>query len=57
MSGTPVQNNLIDLWSITDFALPGLFGSLHSFEKEFIMDTVGSKNRTSCFTPYVEAKS
>lgn len=38
MSGTPVQNNLIDLWSISDFVLPGLLGTLKSFEKEYVMD-------------------
>jgi SNF2 family DNA or RNA helicase len=33
MSGTPVENRLQDLWSITDFVLPSLLGSLPEFER------------------------
>lgn len=32
MTGTPVENRLQDLWSITDFVLPSLLGSLEDFE-------------------------
>ncbi len=32
MTGTPVENSLVDLWSLTDFAIPGLLGDLASFE-------------------------
>lgn len=31
LTGTPVENRLGDLWSIFDFALPGLLGSAKSF--------------------------
>lgn len=31
VTGTPVENRLTDLWSLTDFALPGLLGSLDAF--------------------------
>ena len=30
-----MQNNLVDLWSITDFALPGLLGSLDTFLQDY----------------------
>jgi len=43
MSGTPVQNRLIDLWSITDFVIPGLLGQLPSFEDKYTMDTASAK--------------
>jgi len=33
MTGTPVENRLTDLWSITDFVLPSLLGSLPEFER------------------------
>nr|WP_319384382.1 DEAD/DEAH box helicase [uncultured Roseibium sp.] len=35
MTGTPVENSLVDLWSIADFAIPGLLGSRIEFEVEF----------------------
>ena len=35
MTGTPVENSLVDLWSLTDFAIPGLLGSLSEFEGSF----------------------
>lgn len=31
LTGTPVENRLSDLWSIFDFALPGLLGSASAF--------------------------
>ncbi len=35
VTGTPVENRLTDLWSIADFALPGLLGDRNSFEASF----------------------
>ncbi len=35
VTGTPVENRLEDLWSIADFALPGLLGSLADFRSLF----------------------
>jgi SNF2 family DNA or RNA helicase len=33
LTGTPVENNLTELWSILDWATPGLLGSRHAFRK------------------------
>ena len=33
MTGTPVENNLTELWAILDWATPGLLGSRHAFRK------------------------
>jgi hypothetical protein len=33
ITGTPVENSLEDLWSITDFFQPGLLGSLTEFKR------------------------
>lgn len=38
VTGTPVENRLVDLWSLSDFALPGLLGDRQAFERLF-MDT------------------
>lgn len=38
LSGTPVENNLSELWSIFDFALPKYLKSLNDFNKNFAKD-------------------
>lgn len=35
VTGTPVENSLVDLWCIMDFVAPGLLGSAKEFTKEF----------------------
>lgn len=35
MTGTPVENTLLDLWSLADFAIPGMLGDRADFELEF----------------------
>ena len=35
LTGTPVENTLIDIWCIMDFSVPGLLGNAKDFAKEF----------------------
>lgn len=35
MTGTPVENSLVDLWCLVDFAIPGLLGSAKEFAEEY----------------------
>ena len=35
LTGTPVENSLMDLWCITDFIAPGFLGSAIEFNREF----------------------
>lgn len=35
LSGTPLQNNLSELWSVFDFVQPKIFGSFERFEREY----------------------
>ena len=36
LTGTPIENNLMELWSIFDFVMPGYLFNSKSFEKKFI---------------------
>ena len=42
ISGTPLENRLLDLWSLTEFAEPGLFGTESQFENEYESDPNGA---------------
>ena len=35
LSGTPLQNNLSELWSLFDLVQPKIFGSYDRFQREF----------------------
>ena len=35
LSGTPIQNDLKELWSLVDFVFPGRLGTLPAFDQEF----------------------
>lgn len=35
LTGTPIENNLLELWSIFDFILPGYLDDLTSFNKKY----------------------
>lgn len=49
MTGTPVENGLLDLWSLADFAIPGLLGSRHDFEVAY-PDNIDSAQAIGRFT-------
>lgn len=35
VTGTPVENTLVDLWCIMDFSIPGLLGNAREFSKQY----------------------
>ena len=44
LTGTPVENDLTELWSILDWAIPGLLGSRNAFRKVWAgADRVGAR--------------
>ena len=42
LSGTPLENHLVDLWSLFRFLFPGLLGSRKFFEERYVQGKGGS---------------
>ena len=36
LTGTPVENHLVDLWAIFDFLAPGFLGKISEFQKSYV---------------------
>lgn len=46
-AGTPLQNNLAELWSLLNFLLPAVFNSLDDFESWFDFSSMVSSDTTA----------
>ncbi|KAJ1765621.1 TATA-binding protein-associated factor mot1, partial [Coemansia sp. RSA 1843] len=44
LSGTPVQNNVIELWSLFDFLMPGFLGSERQFNEMYSKPILASRD-------------
>ncbi|KAG5519323.1 hypothetical protein PMAC_001948 [Pneumocystis sp. 'macacae'] len=44
LSGTPIQNNILELWSLFDFLMPGFLGTQKSFHERFVKPIAASRD-------------
>lgn len=44
LSGTPIQNNVVELWSLFDFLMPGFLGTEKVFQEKFARPIAASRN-------------
>ena len=44
LTGTPIQNNVLELWALFDFLMPGYFGSEKSFSTKFAKPILQSRD-------------
>lgn len=51
MTGTPIENSLMDSWSIADFIVPGYLGEKSAFESKFINDLESAKKLEPYLSP------
>ncbi|ENY82808.1 DEAD/DEAH box helicase [Sphingopyxis sp. MC1] len=51
VTGTPVENRLMDLWSIMDFVIPGYLGTSVEFERQFGDDHDGAASLEPFVSP------
>ncbi|KIY66070.1 SNF2 chromatin remodeling protein [Cylindrobasidium torrendii FP15055 ss-10] len=47
LSGTPIQNNVLELWSLFDFLMPGFLGSESSFNERFSKPILANRDGKS----------
>lgn len=51
VTGTPFENHVTDIWSLVDFAIPGLFGTLASFNQNVTDDVLGAEKIEPILSP------
>ena len=53
LTGTPIENNLMELWSIFDFIMPGYLYNLTKFNAVFIRDEGHIENLKRMIRPFI----
>ena len=49
LSGTPIENNLFELWSLFEFLMPGFLGAQHAFKKGVVKPIKDGDDETLSF--------
>ncbi|MGM9534408.1 MAG: SNF2-related protein [Intestinibacter sp.] len=53
LTGTPIENNLVELWSIFDFVMPGYLYTKSKFEKIFVNDDKNIEALKNMIKPFI----
>ncbi|HHD2969063.1 TPA: DEAD/DEAH box helicase [Clostridium perfringens] len=53
LTGTPIENNLMELWSIFDFVMPGYLFTKDRFRERFILYESNLSELKSLITPFI----
>lgn len=53
LTGTPIENNLVELWSIFDFVMPGYLYTKDKFEKIFVNDDKNIDDLKNMIKPFI----
>ncbi|MDK0976420.1 DEAD/DEAH box helicase [Clostridium perfringens] len=53
LTGTPIENNLMELWSIFDFVMPGYLFTKDRFRERFILDESNLSELKYLITPFI----
>ena len=60
LTGTPIENNLTELWSIFDFIMPGYLNNIHNFNEKYSISNIDDdnnkeilKNLKNLITPFI----
>ncbi|CEP95796.1 DEAD/DEAH box helicase [[Clostridium] sordellii] len=53
LTGTPIENNLLELWSIFDFIMPGYLYSKNKFQEKFIKNQESLCNLKKQIQPFM----
>lgn len=53
VSGTPFENHILDVWSVMDFAEPGLLGERASFSRTYPDNLEGAMRLEKVITPFI----
>ncbi len=51
VTGTPFENHVTDIWSLVDFSIPGLLGSLSVFNQNITDDVMGAEKLEPLLSP------
>lgn len=57
LTGTPIENNILDLWSIFDFVLPGYFCEIGEFKDNYEHDSGYVKRVARKVSPFILRRS
>lgn len=51
VTGTPFENHVTDIWSLVDFAIPNILGSIDKYKEEISDDVVGGEKIEPILSP------